>query len=361
MQKTLSIVLNLPTWLDAEEAIQRPVRLLTVGLVLSLLLAGSSHAGPTLDAVKSQGFVRCGVNESLPGFAHPDDKGNWSGFDVDFCRAVAATVLHDPNKVKFIPSSAKERFTLLQSGEADLLSRNTTWTFARDSALGFDFAAITFYDGQGFMVPKKLKVKSVKDLGGASICLLTGTTTELNLADYFRTHGMPYSPVVFEGPDEAVAAYGSGRCDAFTTDRSGLAAQRVRLPNPEEHVVLPEVISKEPLGPLVRHGDNQWEDIVRWTIYAMILAEEKGLSSKNIDQVKKTTRDPEVKRLLGLEGDLGKKLGLDNDWAYQVIKHMGNYGEVYERNVGPNTALKLDRGLNAQWTQGGLLYAPPFR
>jgi len=344
MQRTLSICLNL-----------------VAGTLVSLLLTGSLYAGPTLDAVKSNGAVRCGVNESLPGFAHPDDKGNWAGFDVDFCRAVATAVFHDPDKVRFIPSSAKERFTLLQSGEADLLSRNTTWTFVRDSALGFDFAAITFYDGQGFMVPKKQGVKSARELSGASICLLTGTTTELNLADYFRTLGKPYSPVVFEGPDEAVAAYGSGRCDAFTTDRSGLAAQRVRLPNPEDHVVLPEVISKEPLGPLVRHGDNQWEDIVRWTIYAMILAEEKGVSSVNVDRVKKDTKDPEVRRLLGLEGDLGTKLGLDNDWAYHVLKQVGNYGEVYDRNVGPNTPLKLDRGLNAQWNQGGLLYAPPFR
>lgn len=335
--------------------------MLIFALVIFLLLPGIAAAGPTLDLVKSNAAVRCGVNESLPGFSHPDDQGRWAGFDVDFCRAVATAVFHDPEKVKFVPSSAKERFTLLQSGEVDLLSRNTTWTFIRDTSLGFDFAAITFYDGQGLMVPKKLGVKSVRQLSGASICLLTGTTTELNLGDYFRTHRMSYNPVVFEGPDEAVAAYGAGRCDAFTTDRSGLAAQRIRLRNPAEHIILPEVISKEPLGPLVRHGDNQWEDIVRWTVYAMVLAEEKGVSSKNVDSVKASTKDPEVRRLLGLEGGLGTKLGLDNDWAYHVVKRVGNYGEVYDRHVGPDTPLELDRGLNAQWNQGGLLYAPPFR
>lgn len=326
-----------------------------------MLFTASAFAGPTLDAVRANGFVRCGVNESLPGFSHPDDKGNWSGLDVDFCRAIAAAVFNDPRKVKFTPSSAKERFTLLQSREVDLLSRNTTWTFVRDNALGFDFAGVTFYDGQGFMVPRRSNVTSARQLNGASVCLLTGTTTELNLADYFRTHRMSYDPVVFEGPDEAVAAYDAGRCDAFTTDRSGLAAQRVRLSRPADHVVLPDVISKEPLGPVVRHGDNHWGDLVRWTLNAMILAEEKGLTSANVDQIKQTTKDPELRRFLGLEGDLGQKLDLSNDWAYQIIKRVGNYGEVYARNVGPDTPLKLERGLNRLWTEGGILYAPPFR
>ena len=331
--------------------------------VLAFLLIDSApaFAGPTLSTVIAKGFVECGVNQGLPGFSNPDEKGNWVGLDVDVCRAVAAAIFGDASKVKFRATSAKERFTALQSGEVDLLSRNTTWTFVRDNALGLDFTGIVFYDGQGFMVRKSLGIRNVLELDGASICVITGTTTELNLGDYFRTNGMKYRPVVFEKADEAVAAYEAGRCDAFTTDRSGLAAQRVRLARPNDHMVLPEVISKEPLGPVVRHGDNQWGDIVRWTLNVLIIAEEKGVTSKNIERMRKRSKDPEIKRLLGVEGDLGKKLGLPNDWANQIIRQVGNYGEIYERNVGPDTPLKLERGLNRLWNRGGILYAPPMR
>ncbi len=332
-------------------------------LVSSYLLvnSGPAYAGSTLDTVKGKGFVQCGVNQGLPGFSNPDDKGNWAGIDVDLCRGLAAAVFGDASKVKFRATSAKDRFTALQSGEVDLLSRNTTWTFVRDNALGLDFTGIMFYDGQGFMVRKDLGIGSVLDLDGASICVITGTTTELNLGDYFRTNKLNYRPVVFEKANEAVAAYEGGRCDAFTTDRSGLAAQRVRLARPEDHMVLPEVISKEPLAPAVRHGDNQWGDIVRWTLNAMIIAEEKGVTSKNVDRKKERSTDPEIRRLLGVEGDLGKGLGLSNDWAYQIIRQVGNYGEVYDRNVGPESPLKLGRGLNQLWNRGGILYAPPVR
>jgi general L-amino acid transport system substrate-binding protein len=335
-------------------------------LVLSLLVfllidSLPAYAGPTLNAVKAKGFVQCGVNQGLPGFSNPDEKGNWVGLDIDVCRAVAAAIFGDASKVKFRATSAKERFTALQSGEVDLLSRNTTWTFVRDNALGLDFTGIVFYDGQGFMIRKSLGVRSARELNGASVCVITGTTTELNLGDYFRTNRMKYRPVVFEKADEAVAAYEAGRCDAFTTDRSGLAAQRVRLARPNDHMVLPEIISKEPLGPVVRHGDNQWGDIVRWTLNVMIIAEEKGVTSKNIERMRTRSKDPEIKRLLGVEGDLGKKLGLPNDWANQIIRQVGNYGEIYERNVGPETPLKLERGLNRLWNRGGILYAPPMR
>ena len=330
-------------------------------VVFLLMNSGPAYAGPTLDSVKAKGFVRCGVNQGLPGFSNPDDKGNWAGIDVDLCRSLAAAIFGDTSKVKFRATSAKDRFTALQSGEVDLLSRNTTWTFVRDNALGLDFTGIMFYDGQGFMVRKNLGVGSVLELDGASICVITGTTTELNLGDYFRTNSMNYRPVVFEKADEAVAAYEAGRCDAFTTDRSGLAAQRVRLARPDDHRVLPEVISKEPLAPVVRHGDNQWGDIVRWTLYAMIIAEEKGVTSRNVDRIKAGSRDPEIKRLLGVEGDLGKKLGLSNGWAYYIIRQVGNYGEVYNSNVGPESPLKLERGLNQLWNRGGILYAPPVR
>lgn len=322
---------------------------------------GTAFAGLTLDGVKAKGFVRCGVHHGLAGFSNPDDKGNWVGIDVDVCRGVAAAIFANPKKVKFAPLSAKERFTALQSGEVDVLSRNTTWTFVRDNALGLDFVGVTFYDGQGFLVRKSLGVKSALKLDGASVCVITGTTTELNLGDYFRANKMKYRPVVFERLDETIAAYDAGRCDVFSTDRSGLAAQRVKLAKPGAHVVLPEIISKEPLGPLVRHGDNQWGDIVRWTLNAMIIAEEKGVTSKNVDEMKAKSTDPEIRRLLGRESDLGRKLGLSNDWAYHIIKRVGNYGEIYDRNVGPNTPLKLQRGLNQLWNKGGILYAPPMR
>ena len=333
-----------------------------VAALILTLGAGAARAGVTLKAVQAKGFVHCGVHyPGLPGFSNPDDKGRWVGIDADVCRAIASVVFSDAAKIKFRPLSAKERFTALQSGEVDVLSRNTTWTFVRDSALGLDFAGVTFYDGQGFVVRKKLGVKSALELNGASVCVITGTTSELNLSDYFRANKMKYHPVVFGNSDEAVAAYDVGRCDVFTTDRSGLAAERVKLSKPEDHVILPEIISKEPLGPVVRHGDNQWADIVRWTLNALIIAEEKGVTSGNVDEMKAKSADPQIKRLLGLEGDLGKKLGLSNSWAYFLIKQVGNYGEIYERNVGPDTPLKLERGLNQLWNKGGILYAPPIR
>ncbi len=342
---------------EKEEATKKQTALSSKEIKKETMSAG----GSTLEAVKAKGFVQCGVNQGLPGFSNPDDKGNWVGLDVDVCRTVAAAIFGDAGKVKFTPLSAKERFTALQSGEIDVLSRNTTWTFVRDNALGLDFAGVVYYDGQGFMVRKSLGVKGGRQLDGASVCVITGTTTELNLGDFFRANKMTYIPVVFEKGDETVAAYDAGRCDVFTTDRSQLAGQRIKLANPEDHVVLPDVISKEPLGPVVRHGDNQWGDIVRWSLNAMIIAEEKGVTSSNVDKMKAESADPEIKRLLGREGDLGKKLGLSNDWAYQVIKLVGNYGEVYNRNVGPDTPLKLERGINQLWNKGGILYAPPMR
>ena len=323
-------------------------------------LAQKAEPGPTLKAVTNKGFVQCGVSQGLPGFSNPDEKGNWTGFDVDVCRAVAAAIFNEPNKVKYTPLNAKERFTALQSGEIDLLSRNTTWTMSRDTALGMNFTGITYYDGQGFMVRKSLGVTSARQLSGASICTQTGTTTELNLADFFRSNDMPYEVVAFATIDEAVKAYDSGRCDSFTDDASGLYASRLKLTNAEEHIVLPEIISKEPLGPAVRHGDDQWFDIVKWTLYAMLNAEELGVTSKNADEMKRSN-DPQVKRLLGVEGSFGEAAGLANDWAYRVIQHVGNYGEVFERNVGKDSKLGIARGLNALWTKGGLHYAPPIR
>ena len=315
----------------------------------------------TMDDVKAKGHVQCGVSQGLPGFSNPDQAGNWTGLDVDVCRAVAAAVFGDANKVKYTPLSAKERFTALQSGEIDVLSRNTTWTLTRDSALGLDFVGVNFYDGQGFMIRKDMGIDSATKLDGASVCVNIGTTTELNMADYFRANGMKYEPVVFEKADEVVAAYDAGRCDVYTTDRSGLAAQRVKLKDPKAHMVLPETISKEPLGPVVRHGDNQWGDIVRWSLITMLQAEEMGLSSKNVDDMRKSTTNPAVKRVLGTEGDMGKVLGLPNDWSYNIIKQVGNYGEVYARHVGPNTPIGLARGPNELWNNGGLMYPMPLR
>ena len=335
---------------------------LAVGTAAALALgAGTAQAGATLDAVKAKGFVQCGVSTGLAGFSNPDDAGNWSGLDVDVCRAVAAALFSDAGAVKYTPLTPKERFTALQSGEIDVLSRNTTWTLNCDSALGLDFVGVTYYDGQGFMVPKSLGVKSALELDGASVCVQTGTTTELNLADYFRANNMSFSPVVFERPDEARTAYEQGRCDTYTTDRSGLYSVRIGLANPDDHIILPEVISKEPLGPVVRHGDNEWGDVVRWTLYAMIDAEDLGVTSQNVDELKANSTNPEVRRLLGVEGDLGQELGVPNDWAYQIVKQVGNYGEIFERNVGMSTPLKIERGLNAQWKDGGLQYAMPVR
>jgi general L-amino acid transport system substrate-binding protein len=331
-----------------------------LGILVVLIVVGQADAG-TLDDVKKKGFVRCGVSQGNPGFSNPDAQGNWTGLDVDVCRALAAAVFGDPDKVKYTATSAKERFTALQSGEVDVLSRTTTWTLVRDTALGLNFTGVNYYDGQGFMVPRKLNIKSAKQLNGASVCVAIGTTTELNLADYFRANSMTYKPVVFEKADEVIAAYDSGRCDVFTTDRSSLAAQRTKLKNPDDHMVLPEIISKEPLGPVVRHGDDQWFDLVKWVLYAMLEAEEYGVNSENVDQMKANSKDPVVRRLLGVEGDMGKNLGVGNEWAYTIVKKVGNYAESYERNVGPKTPIKLERGANALWKHGGLQYPMPVR
>lgn len=335
---------------------------LSVALVASLVLAAGAEAAksPSLERIKKNGFLRCGVNEGLPGFANPDAKGNWSGFDVDFCRALAAVILNDPSKVRFTPTSAKVRFTALQSGEFDILSRNTTWSMSRDVQLGLEFIGVTYYDGQGFLVPKKLKVTSAKQLNGATVCTNTGTTTELNLADYFRSNNLKYKIIAFEKNAEVLAAYDAGRCDAYTTDASGLYAERLKLKKPDDHLILPEIISKEPLGPAINHGDQQWGDVVRWTLFALINAEELGVTSKNVDQMLKST-NPEIRRLLGVEGAFGESLGLTNDFAVRAIRKVGNYGEIFERNVGQGSPLKIKRGLNALWNKGGVLYAPPIR
>lgn len=320
--------------------------------------SGTLYAQSTLDAVKSKGYVQCGVNTSLAGFSAPDSRGVWKGIDVDACRAVAAAVFGDATKVRYTPLTAQQRFTALQSGEVDVLLRNTTWTISRDTSLGLNFAGVNYYDGQGFMVPKKLNVKSAKQLNGATICVQPGTTTELNLADYFRANGMSFKPVVIEKLEEVTNAYFSGRCDVFTTDVSGLVSTRgSRAPNPADHVILPEVISKEPLGPVVRHGDDRWFDVVKWTLFAMLEGEELGLTSKNIDQQASST-NPAIQRFVGASGDVGKMLALDNRWAYNIIKQVGNYGESFTANLTP---LGFDRGINNLWTKGGLMYAPPIR
>ncbi|KAB2851279.1 MAG: amino acid ABC transporter substrate-binding protein [Hyphomicrobiaceae bacterium] len=334
-----------------------------LGLAAAVALAGATgvaNAQATLEKVKQRGTVACGVAPGLPGFSNPDDKGNWTGLDVDFCRAMAAAIFGDPKKVTFKPLTAKERFTALQSGEVDLLSRNTTWTMGRDSAMGLTFAGVMFYDGQGFMAKKSLKITSAKQLNGASICVATGTTTELNLADYFRANKMTYKTVVFEKDTELLAAYEAGRCDAWTTDSSGLYAELLKLKKPADHVVLPEIISKEPLGPVVRQGDFQFFTLTKWVYYALLTAEELGVTQANVDEMKKST-NPDIKRLVGTEGEFGKPIGLTQDWAARIIKGVGNYGEIYERNVGVKSPLKIARGINNLWTKGGLQYAPPIR
>jgi general L-amino acid transport system substrate-binding protein len=329
------------------------------GAIALAFAAGAAQAQSTLDAVQKKGFVQCGVNGgALAGFSAPDSQGVWKGIDVDLCRGVAAAVFGDASKVRYTPLTAQQRFTALQSGEVDVLSRNTTWTVTRDTSLGLNFVGVNYYDGQGFMVPKKLNVKSAKQLNGATVCVQPGTTTELNLSDYFRANRMTFKPVVIETLPEVLNAYFSGRCDVFTTDVSGLVSTRgSRAPNPADHVILPEVISKEPLGPAVRHGDDRWFDIVKWTLFAMIEAEEMGITSKNIDQ-QAASKDPAVQRFVGASGDIGKMLGLDNRWALNIIKLVGNYGESFEANLKP---LGFDRGLNALWKDGGLMYAPPIR
>ncbi len=333
-------------------------------IAFSAITATMATAGvvqaTTLEDVKAKGFVQCGVSQGLPGFSNFDDKGNWTGVDVDVCRAVAAAVFGDATKVKYTPLSAKERFTALQSGEIDVLSRNTTWTQTRDTALGLNFTGVNYYDGQGFMVRKDLGVKSALELSGAAVCTNTGTTTELNLADYFRANSMDYKVVAFEKADEVVAAYDAGRCDVYTTDQSGLYAQRIKLKEPDAHMVLPEVISKEPLGPVTRHGDDEWFDIVKWTLNCMLNSEEMGVTSANVGDMAGSD-NPGIKRLLGSEGDAGKNLGLDPGWCEAIVTQVGNYGESFAANLGPETPLKIERGLNALWTQGGIQYAPPIR
>jgi general L-amino acid transport system substrate-binding protein len=342
-----------------EEVIMKKSVLLSTIAAVGVLAGAASAA--TLDDVKANGVLKCGVSTGLVGFAAPDANGRWEGFDVAICRAVAAAVLGDSEAVQFVPLSSKVRFTALSSGEVDLLARNTTWTFSRDVDLGFTFVGVNYYDGQGFMVRKDLGVSSATELDGATICITTGTTTELNLADFFRTNGMSYEPVPIETNAEAQQQYLSGACDVFTTDASGLAATRATFENPEEHMILPEIVSKEPLGPLVREGDEPWSDIVRWTLNAMITAEELGVTKANLEEMAAGTDNPEINRLLGTEGTLGEMLGLDNEWAKRVLAVGGNYGEVFEANIGENTAIGLSRGLNALWTQGGLIYTPPFR
>ena len=343
--------MRFPSWIASVSA----------GAVLALLVLATGARAGTLETVKQRGQLVCIVNTGLAGFAMPDRQGNYQGLDADTCRGIAAAVLGDAKKVKFVPATAEQRFTLMQTGEGDVLVRNTTWTLLRDTANGLTFAPVTYYDGQGFMVAKKLGVKSAKELDGATICVQPGTTTELNLADYFRTNHMTFKPLVIEKLDEVENAFFSGRCDAYTTDRSGLAATRAsKAPNPDDYVILPEVISKEPLAPAVRHGDDEWFDVVKWTVFAMIQAEEKGITSQNVDAMLKSD-DPEVQRMLGVSPGMGKALHLDDKWAYNIIKQVGNYGEVFERNVGAKSPLKLERGLNRLWTQGGLMYAMPFR
>ncbi|MEQ9814271.1 MAG: amino acid ABC transporter substrate-binding protein [Azospirillaceae bacterium] len=334
--------------------------LLASGAAVTALTVGVAQA-QTLDAVRANGELICGVSTGLAGFSNPDSEGNWSGLDVDVCRALAAAVLGDADAVSFVPLTAQQRFTALQSGEVDLLSRNTTHTLSRDTSLGLNFAPITYYDGQGFMVPRDLGVTSALELDGATVCVQPGTTTELNLSDYFRANGMEFQPVVIESLDEVNAAFFAGRCDVYTTDASGLASIRATVaPNPADYAILPEIISKEPLGPAVRHGDDQWFDIVSWTVRALIEAEELGITSENVDSFADTT-NPSIQRLLGITAGMGEALGLEESWAHDAIAQVGNYGEIFERNVGVNTPLGLERGLNAQWTDGGLMYAAPAR
>lgn len=324
------------------------------------LMAGAAGAD-TLSDVKARGELICGVNSGLVGFAAPDANGNWSGFDVSFCKAVAAAVLGDPAKVKFVPLTSQTRFTALASGEVDLLARNSTWTFLRDTDLKLDFIGVNYYDGQGFLVRKDLGVSSAKELDGATICIQTGTTTEMNLADYFKANNMTYQPVAVDSPAEGEQQYLAKACDAFTDDASALAATRAAFADPENHILLPEIISKEPLSPAVRHGDDTWADIARWTLYALVAAEEYGVTSANIEELSKSSENPEVQRLLGTSDDLGAKLGLDREWAKRAIAAGGNYGEIFAATIGEQTPIGLARGLNAQWTQGGLMYAMPFR
>jgi len=336
--------------------------LLGSAAIAAAAVATPAHAGKTLDAIKARGAVVCGVNTGLAGFSAADSQGNWTGLDVDTCRAIAAAVLGDGNKVKWVPLTAQQRFTALQSGEVDILARNTTWTLTRDASLGLSFTGVTYYDGQGFMVPVKAKIKSAKQLKGATVCVQSGTTTEKNLTDFSRANNLNMKPVVFEKQEAATGAYFSGRCIAFTTDASGLASVRNKeAKDPKEHVILPELISKEPLGPVVRRGDDEWFAIAKWVVFGLIEAEEYGITQANVEKMAKESQDPVVMRIVGTSEDTGKLLGLDKDWMVRAIKTTGNYGEIFERNVGPKTPIGLPRGVNELWSKGGIMYAPPVR
>jgi len=333
-----------------------------VAAVLGTLAVVPAHAGKTLDGIKARGQVVCGVNTGLAGFSAADSNGKWTGLDVDICRAIAAATLGDPEKVKYVPLNAQQRFTALQSGEVDVLSRNTTFTLTRDASLGLHATVVTYYDGQGFMVPVKSKIKSAKQLKSQTVCVQSGTTTEKNLTDYSKANNLNIKPVVFEKLEAAENAYFTGRCIAYTTDASGLASTRNKVAkDPNEHLILPELISKEPLGPMVRRGDDEWFAIVKWTIYGLLESEEYGITQANADALKATSKDPVVQRILGASEDTGKLLGLDRDWMVRTIKATGNYGEIFERNVGPKSPLGLPRALNNQWNKGGLMYAYPVR
>tara|TARA_R110002073_G_scaffold106639_1_gene240638 strand:+ start:527 stop:1603 length:1077 start_codon:yes stop_codon:yes gene_type:complete len=348
-------------WAETQEEVTMKKTVFLGALTIAGMTASVVSAA-TLEDVQARGTLNCGVTTGLVGFAAPDANGVWEGFDVDVCRAVAAAIFGDPTAVEFVPTTGQTRFTALASGEIDMLARNTTWTMSRDTDLKFDFVGVNYYDGQGFMVPKALGVTSAKDLDGATVCIQTGTTTELNLADFFRTNGISYEPVPIETNAEGQQQYLAGACDVYTTDASGLAATRATFEAPDEHVLLPEIISKEPLGPLVRHGDNEWGDIVMWTLNALISAEELGITSANIAELSAApTNNPEINRILGTEGELGAMIGLSADWAKNAIAAGGNYGELFEKNIGESTPIGLARGLNAQWTEGGLIYSPPFR
>jgi general L-amino acid transport system substrate-binding protein len=333
---------------------------LLAAATVAAMTSGASAQTRTLDTVKQRDQLVCGVHIGLPGFGTADEKGVWTGLDVDYCKAVAAAVLGDPGKVRYVPTTTKERFEALRSGEIDMLARGTTWSIDRDSKQGLSFVGVSYYDGQGFMVKKSLGVSEAKQLSGATVCAQTGSTSELNLSDFFRTNKLPYKTLVFDKLDEALRAYQADRCDAFTTDTSGLYGARLQLARPDDHVVLPDIISKEPLGPAVRQNDSQWFTIVRWVHFALLNAEELGVTQANVDRML-GSENPDVRRLLGKEGDYGRGLGLDNDWAYRIVKRVGNYGEIFERNVGAGSRLKIDRGLNRLWTKGGLHYAPPVR
>lgn len=338
-----------------------PVFALAAAVAIAAPAALATSAKDDLLArVKERGVIRCGVAPSLPGFSMPDSQGDWAGLDVDLCRAIAAAIFDDPARVSFVPLSSQDRFTALQTGEVDLLSRSSTWSMTRDTALGLRFAGINFYGGEGFMVRKALGIASAGQLGGATVCAEQGTTTELNVADFFRRHGLVSEIVTYRGSDEAIDAYGAGRCDAYAYDRAGLAIQRMKLAVPQDHVILPETISKEPLGPVVRQGDERWFGLVKWVLFAMLDAEELGVGQANVEAMLASER-PDVRRFLGVEGDFGSPLGLSRDWAYRIVRHVGHYGESFERNLGKGSALGIERGLNALWTKGGLHYAPPVR